>query len=60
MAELSMCATVSHECNTVDTPNFVSSYQLQSVVNDSDLLAGRDFAPLTHRISQPLEKTIYL
>ena len=33
----------------VDTPNFVSSYRLQPVVNDSDLLSGRDFAPLTHR-----------
>ena len=36
---------------TVDTPNIVSSYRLQSVVNDSDLLAGRDFVPLTHRTS---------
>ena len=35
--------------NIVDTPNFVSSYRLQPVVNDSDLLSGRDFAPLTHR-----------
>ena len=35
---------------TVATPNFVSSYRLQPVVNDSDLLSRRDFAPLTHRI----------
>ena len=35
--------------NIVDTPDFVSSYGLQPVVNDSDLLSGRDFAPLTHR-----------
>ena len=38
------------ETNIVDTPNFVSSYRLQPVVNDSDLLSRRDFAPLTHRI----------
>ena len=37
------------KCYTVGTPNFVSSYRLQPVVNDSDLLSGRDFAPLTHR-----------
>ena len=35
--------------NTVGTPNFVSSYRLQPVVNDSDLLSGWDFASLTHR-----------
>ena len=29
---------------TVATPNFGSSYRLQPVVNDSDLLSGRDFA----------------
>ena len=34
----------------VDTPNFVSNYRLESVVNDSDLLTGRDFTPLTHCI----------
>ena len=37
------------ETCTVGTPNFVSSYRLQPVVNDSDLLSGRDFASLTHR-----------
>ena len=42
--------------NTVATPNFVSSYRLQPVVNDSDLLSGRDFVPLTHRIDRPISK----
>ena len=37
---LSFLATIT---NIVDTPNFVSSYRLQPVVNDSDLLSGRDF-----------------
>ena len=37
--------------NTVDTPKFVSSYRLQSVVTDWDLLTGRDLAPLTNRTS---------
>ena len=45
-AKVTSCSPHSY---IVDTPNFVSSYRLQPVVNDSDLLSGRDFAPLTHR-----------
>ena len=40
---------------TVDTQ--FSSNRLQSVVHDSDLLAGRDFEPLTHRAPCQLTAT---